>query len=142
MQKAAACGLIITQVKKSALSWGTGLKGPAGRLPVLPGLFMIIMAARKKFGHLKELMTAVDKSDSGQLTADEITNPQGWILLSFVMDPRTGLGRFRDYRISNYQLMDDLIEYCGKISIQEILQIPMCGNRLNAISSKMICSNR
>jgi nanoRNase/pAp phosphatase (c-di-AMP/oligoRNAs hydrolase) len=58
------------------------------------------------------------------LSVDEIINPQGWILLSFIMDPRTGLGRFRDYRISNYQLMDDLIEYCGKKTIEEILQIP------------------
>jgi len=79
---------------------------------------------KEKFSHLQDMMTAVDKSDSAQLTVDEILNPRGWILLSFIMDPRTGLGRFRDYRISNYQLMDDLIEYCGKKSITEILEIP------------------
>jgi len=69
------------------------------------------------------LMEGVDKSDSGQLTLDEILNPKGWILLSFVMDPRTGLGRYRDYRISNYQLMEKMIEYCQTMSADEILQV-------------------
>ena len=69
------------------------------------------------------LMEGVDKSDSGQLTLDEILNPKGWILLSFIMDPRTGLGRYRDYRISNYQLMEKMIEYCQTMTADEILQL-------------------
>jgi len=68
-------------------------------------------------------MAAVDKADSAQFTVEEILNPEGWALLSFIMDPRTGLGRFRDYRISNYQLMDDLIEYCRRRSIEEIINL-------------------
>ena len=80
---------------------------------------------RGKFGsRFDELMIAVDKSDSGNLTVDEILNPKRWMLLSFVMDPRTGLGRFRDYRISNYKLMEDMIEYCRTKSIDEILAVP------------------
>ena len=55
---------------------------------------------------------------------DEITDPKGWVLLSFIMDARTGLGRYRDYRIGNYQLMDDMIEYCRTKTADEILQIP------------------
>ena len=54
-----------------------------------------------------EMLTVVDKVDAGKLTSDELQNPQGWILLGFIMDPRTGLGRFHDFRISNYQLMED-----------------------------------
>ncbi|MBF0228453.1 MAG: exopolyphosphatase [Desulfamplus sp.] len=73
--------------------------------------------------HLNDLVTAVDKADSGNFTADEILNPKGWDLLSFVMDPRTGLGRYRDYRISNYQLMMDMIEYCRQKTVDEILEI-------------------
>ena len=76
----------------------------------------------KKF-ETNGLMTGVDKSDSGQFTLDEILNPKGWILLSFIMDPRTGLGRYRDYRISNYQLMEKMIEYCQTMSADEILQV-------------------
>jgi nanoRNase/pAp phosphatase (c-di-AMP/oligoRNAs hydrolase) len=78
----------------------------------------------KSFGnHLKPLLEAVNKSDSGNLTREEILYPQGWILVSFIMDPRTGLGRFSDYRISNYQLMLDLIQYCRSKTVDEILEI-------------------
>lgn len=74
--------------------------------------------------HLLPLLDAVNKSDSGNLTREEILNPKGWILLSFLMDPRTGLGRFRDYRISNYQLMEDMIQYCRTKTDEDILLIP------------------
>ncbi|MBF0203933.1 MAG: exopolyphosphatase [Desulfamplus sp.] len=73
--------------------------------------------------HLNNLVKAVDKADSGNFTLDEIINPKGWDLLSFVMDPRTGLGRYRDYRISNYQLMMDMIEYCRQKTVDDILEI-------------------
>lgn len=69
------------------------------------------------------LMTAVDKSDAAQFSIDEIQNPTGWILLSFIMDARTGLGRYRDYRISNYMLMEDMIQYCRTMNADEILEI-------------------
>jgi len=69
-------------------------------------------------------LEAVNKSDSGNVTSEEILNPKGWVLLSFIMDPRTGLGRFGDYRISNYQLMEEMIQYCRTKTVDEILQIP------------------
>lgn len=71
-----------------------------------------------------EMMEAVDRCDSGQLSHDDIERPSGWVLLSFVMDPRTGLGRYRDYRISNYQLNEALVDYCGAMPIDEILALP------------------
>ncbi|MCT7968166.1 exopolyphosphatase [Laspinema sp. D1] len=71
-----------------------------------------------------EMMEAVDKSDSAQFERSEILDPQGWVLLSFLMDARTGLGRFKEFRISNYQLMMELIDYCRNHSIEEILQLP------------------
>ena len=70
------------------------------------------------------MMEAVDRIDSGNLTAEEIAKPEGWILLGVIMDPRTGLGRYHDYRISNYQLMLDLIQYCEEKSVEEILALP------------------
>lgn len=70
------------------------------------------------------LMSAVDKSDMADFTMEEIQNPTGWVLLSFIMDARTGLGRYRDYRISNYQLMEDMIQYCRTMTADEILEIP------------------
>jgi len=81
-------------------------------------------SGEESFGkHLLPLLDAVNKSDSGNLTREEILNPEGWTLLSFIMDPRTGLGRFSDYRISNYQLMEDMIQYCRSKMAEEILQI-------------------
>jgi nanoRNase/pAp phosphatase (c-di-AMP/oligoRNAs hydrolase) len=69
-------------------------------------------------------MEAVDKADSALFSLDEIKTPTGWILLSFLMDPRTGLGRFRDFRISNYQLMMELIDACLERSVEEVLEMP------------------
>lgn len=71
-----------------------------------------------------EMMEAVDKGDSAQFTQDEVLNAEGWVLLNFLMDARTGLGRFREFRISNYALMMDLIDYCKNHSIEEILDLP------------------
>ncbi|MBV9805457.1 MAG: exopolyphosphatase [Solirubrobacterales bacterium] len=69
-----------------------------------------------------DMMESVDRADAAQLTIEDVLDPQGWILLSFLMDPRTGLGRFRNFRISNYQLMMQLIDSCLTMSIEEILE--------------------
>jgi nanoRNase/pAp phosphatase (c-di-AMP/oligoRNAs hydrolase) len=71
-----------------------------------------------------EMMEGVDKADSAQFLLEDVLNPQGWELLSFLMDSRTGLGRFREFRISNYELMMNLIDYCINHSIEEILELP------------------
>ena len=73
--------------------------------------------------HIVDLITAIDKADSGNFTIDEVLRPRGWVLISFIMDPRTGLGRYKDYRISNYKLMMGMIDYCRKMTAEEILQI-------------------
>ena len=72
----------------------------------------------------EEMMRAVDKADSAQFSREEILNPTGWVLLNYLMDSRTGLGRFHDFRISNYALMMKLIEYCRDHDIGEILVLP------------------
>ena len=78
-----------------------------------------------------EIMTAVDKGDSADFTVEEILNPTGWVLLNYLMDPRTGLGRFREFRISNYNLMMELIDYCVGHSIEEILEQPDVKERVD-----------
>jgi nanoRNase/pAp phosphatase (c-di-AMP/oligoRNAs hydrolase) len=78
-----------------------------------------------------EMMDAVDKADSAQFSIDEIINPTGWVLLNYLMDARTGLGRFREFRISNYTLMMDLIKYCRNHSIEEILALPDVKERVD-----------
>jgi nanoRNase/pAp phosphatase (c-di-AMP/oligoRNAs hydrolase) len=78
----------------------------------------------KRLPHFEEMVKAVDKVDAAKLEAEEILDPQGWVLLGFIMDPRTGLGRFRDFRISNYQLMEKLISEVASKSIDEVLADP------------------
>jgi len=78
-----------------------------------------------------EMMLAVDKADSAQFSSDEIINPTGWVLLNYLMDARTGLGRFREFRISNYTLMMDLIKYCRNHTIEEILALPDVKERVD-----------
>jgi len=78
-----------------------------------------------------ELMDAVDKGDSAQFSMDEVMTPTNWAMLNFVMDSRTGLGRFKDFRISNYDLMMALIDYCRDHSIEEILDLPDVKERID-----------
>ena len=84
----------------------------------------------ERFAHYNDMMIAVDKVDSGNLTKEEILNPEGWILVGFLMDPRTGLGRWRNFTISNYQLMEKLIDCCRTMTTEEILNMPDVKERI------------
>ena len=70
------------------------------------------------------MMDAVDKADSAGFSHEDVLHPEGWELLSFLMDARTGLGRFRNFRVSNYQLMMMLIDCCRDLAIADILALP------------------
>ena len=86
---------------------------------------------KKAFPNISdEMMLAVDKADSAQYSRDDILNPKGWVLLNYMMDARTGLGRFREFRVSNYTLMMDLIKHCRDHSIEQILQLPDVAERI------------
>jgi len=78
----------------------------------------------------KDLLEAVDKADSGRFTEEEVLDPRGWVLLNFLMDARTGLGRFKTFSVSNYQLMMELIDYCRQHVVDEILKLPHVAERV------------
>ena len=82
------------------------------------------------FPGIEELMDAVDKGDAAQFSLDEILHPTGWVMLNFLMDPRTGLGRFREFEISNYQLMMQLIDVIVAMSIDEVFENPHVAERV------------
>jgi nanoRNase/pAp phosphatase (c-di-AMP/oligoRNAs hydrolase) len=87
---------------------------------------------RDKFGpQFDSMMEGVDKADAAKFTKGDILEPKGWDLLSFLMDSRTGLGRYRDYRISNYQLMEKLVGLCAYMTVDEILEDPDVKERVN-----------
>lgn len=78
-----------------------------------------------------DMMIAVDKADAARFSVEEILHPTGWVLLNYLMDARTGLGRFRDFRVSNYQLMMHLIDYCQEHTIEQILELPDVKERVD-----------
>ncbi|MDR0920488.1 MAG: exopolyphosphatase [Oscillospiraceae bacterium] len=108
-------------------------KDYAGRSHPAPSAAHIIYdyyGGAEKFPGFEEMLKGVDKVDSANLTIEEILNPTDWVLLGFVMDPRTGLGRFRNFTISNYQLMEKMIDWCSTLPIKEILELPDVKERL------------
>lgn len=98
-------------------------KGESRITPSCARIIYEYYGGEERFSHFNEMLAAVDKVDSGNLTIDEIQNPEGWILVGFLMDPRTGLGRWRNFTISNYQLMEKLIDACSTMSTDEILNL-------------------
>lgn len=85
---------------------------------------------KERLPHFEEMIIAVDAVDSGDIGIEDILNPKGWVLIGFIMDPRTGLGRFSDYTISNYALMEKLIDECRTKGIDEILDNPHVKERI------------
>jgi len=77
-----------------------------------------------------ELMEAVDKADSADYAIADILEPEGWAMLNFLMDPRTGLGRFHHFRVSNYDLMMQLIDYCLEHPVNEVLELEDVAERV------------
>lgn len=99
-------------------------KGDSRQCPSAAHIVYDYYGGKKRYPHFDDLLIAVDKVDSANLTIDEVLHPSKWILLGFVMDPRTGLGRFHDFSISNYQLMEKLIDWCREMTIDQIMELP------------------
>lgn len=101
-----------------------------GRYEVAPSAARVVYdyyAAQgkgEKLERFKPLLVEVDKSDSAHLAPEDVTNPKGWMLLSYIMDPRTGLGKQRDYEISNKELMLKLVDWMSAHSAEEVLELP------------------
>lgn len=105
-------------------------KGESRITPSCARIIYDYYGGKERFSHFDDMMEAVDKVDSGNLTIDDIQNPKGWVLIGFLMDPRTGLGRWREFTISNYQLMEKLIEACRTMTTEEILALPDVKERI------------
>ncbi len=111
---------------------GIRIQGESRPAPSCARIIYDYFGGAKKFSRYDEsgLMAAVDKSDSADFTAREVLDPKGWVLLSFIMDARTGLGLSRDYNISNLELMGRMITYCRTRSVEEILETPNVKERV------------
>lgn len=108
-------------------------KSIKGERRITPSCARVIFEYYKKdypINHFEELVTVCDRVDSANLTREEILNPTGGILLGFIMDPRSGLGRFRNFTVSNLALMEDLLSKCAELSVDEILELPDVKERI------------
>ena len=114
------------------LGSNTYFEGVSKRAPSCARVIYDHYGGDEKLGRFAEMIRYADKIDSADLTVDEIKNQGGWVLLGFIMDPRTGLGRFRNFTISNYDLMKDLALACSSKNIEEILAMPDVIERKNA----------
>jgi nanoRNase/pAp phosphatase (c-di-AMP/oligoRNAs hydrolase) len=112
-----------TSEQERGIADGVEFKGSSWPAPSCARVIYDFYGGDEKLGKFKEMLEAADKADSAQFTRDEILNPTRWVMLSFIMDPRTGLGRYRDYRISNYQLMMILIDELRTKGVDDILSI-------------------
>jgi nanoRNase/pAp phosphatase (c-di-AMP/oligoRNAs hydrolase) len=106
------------------VGWDTDIPGESREEDSAARVIYEYYGGYAKMPYFNEMVKAVDLVDSGKLSREDILNPEGWVLLGFIMDPRTGLGRFREFRIANYQLMEELITYIVSHTIVEILALP------------------
>ncbi len=106
-------------------------KGESRLTPSCARIIYEYYGGKERFPQFTEMMEAVDKVDSGHLTREEVLNPTGWILIGFLMDPRTGLGRWRQFTIPNYKLMEELIDACRTMTTEQILNLSDVKERID-----------
>ena len=77
-----------------------------------------------KLRKFKELVRIAGKADSAKFTKEDILQPEGWTMLAFIADPRTGLGYKRSFTISNFELMKKLPQLLRTKKVEDILSLP------------------
>ncbi|MBA2943876.1 exopolyphosphatase [Paenibacillus sp. CGMCC 1.16610] len=122
----AGCGLWFDHHSSELERMGekVAFKGETRIAPSAARVVYDYYGGQETFGDIDDIMQGVDKADAAQFSKEDILNPKGWDLLSFIMDARTGLGRYRDYRISNYQLMEELVDHCAVMTVDQIMELP------------------
>jgi nanoRNase/pAp phosphatase (c-di-AMP/oligoRNAs hydrolase) len=108
----------------------TYFEGVSRKAPSCARVIYDYYGGDEKLGRFAEMVRYVDKVDSGNLSIQEISHPHGWVLLGFLFDPRTGLGRIRNFNINNYDLMKELAPILAEKDIDEILDLPDVQERI------------
>jgi len=106
------------------------VEGARHEAPSCAHIIFDYYSGRERAPYLNEMVEAVDKVDSANLTMEDIVNPKKWVLLGFIMDPRTGLGRHREFAKSNFAVLEDLMDCCRDYTIDELLMLPDVAERI------------
>lgn len=117
--------------EEERVGWTHAVNGLSKKALSCAGIVYEYFNGQERLPKFKPLIEAVDKVDSGQLSIEDIRNPQGWVLIGFIADPRTGLGRFRQFRIANYELMLEFINHLRHSTLEEILVHPDVKERID-----------
>jgi nanoRNase/pAp phosphatase (c-di-AMP/oligoRNAs hydrolase) len=127
------CGLWFDHHTSEAdrVGWNQDVKGVSKKALSCARIVYEYYGGEEKYPQFKEVIEAADKVDSGQLSLEDISNPQGWVLVGFLTDPRTGLGRFHEFRISNYNLMMSFIDHLRNLPLEQILEHPDVKERID-----------
>jgi nanoRNase/pAp phosphatase (c-di-AMP/oligoRNAs hydrolase) len=117
------CGLWFDHHSSEEERLGKDFKfdGVSKKAPSCAHVIYDYYGGEEKFKKFAGMIKYTDKMDSADLTAEEIMHPSGWVLLGFIIDPRTGLGRIHNFTISNFDLMKKLARSAFSKSIDEIL---------------------
>jgi hypothetical protein len=127
---AAGCGLWFDHhsSERERLNLKGEFKGASQLLPsaaqVIYEYYSVNQAYAGKLMKFKNLVKIAGIVDSAKFSETDILNPQGWILVAFIADPRTGLGYKRSFRISNLALMKRLPGLLRSNTAEEILALP------------------
>lgn len=78
----------------------------------------------KSARQIEELVVIADKVDTASFSMKDILDPQGWIMLAFITDPRSNFGKNHSFRMSNLKLMESLPDLLLKENIDQILSMP------------------
>jgi nanoRNase/pAp phosphatase (c-di-AMP/oligoRNAs hydrolase) len=116
--------------EKERLGTDIRVEGASYEAPSAARIIYEYFNGPERMPYMDEMVQAVDKVDSAQLSVEEIVNPKGWVLLGFIMDPRTGLGRYRGFKKPNFAVMEDLMDACRDFTIDQILMLPDVAERV------------
>jgi hypothetical protein len=100
-----------------------------GKFEIAPSAARVVANFYKspEFNRFKELLDATDRIDAAMLTQDDVSNPRGWVLLAYTLDPRTGLGPdFQKY-------FRWLTEYVKEVPVEKILKHPEVKKRCDRV---------
>ena len=97
-----------------------------GRYDLSPSCARLVFDYYKLSGWEEKYGGLIDKTDiidSGQVTLNDILRPQGWLRISYTIDPRTGFAQSRKYFM-------DLMEWISQEPLEDIMRRPEVSDRV------------
>jgi hypothetical protein len=107
-----------------------GYRGRYGQAPSAARLVYEHYApAHPELGRYEELVRETDRLDSAQLELDDVLSPEGYTLLGFTLDSKSGLGDPREYFL-------ELVPAVTSKPIQEVLDLPSVRDRTTRLKEQ------